>query len=312
MEKRVVITVGDPAGIGPEVVSESVNSLSLEFPSCEFLIVGDEVLLNNSGLKKNSNVSIKQTGELNLSTFQRGKVSSSGGKLSLGYIEEALKLIDKDTPLITAPISKEAINLAGAKWSGHTELLADYFAVEHPVMMMVGENIKVSLVTRHIPLIKVSGELSKGLIVHTIDLTYKVLKDGFKIGFPRIGICGLNPHAGESGLLGKEEDGIIIPAIEVIKKKSIEVSGPFPADTAFIKLKEKHLDALVAMYHDQALIPFKLLDFHDGVNLTLGLPVIRTSPAHGTAMDIVQQKGKIDPGSMKAAIRLAIKLSFDD
>ncbi len=208
--------------------------------------------------------------------------------------------------LVTAPISKERIQKAGFKFPGHTEYLTHEFKAKKSVMMFVSPRLKVSLVTIHEPLKKVSSLLTATKIFDTIDLTYQSLQNDFRIKHPKIAVCGLNPHASEKGLFGNEEAKIIIPAIRRAQKK-MNVMGPYPADSIFHQAAQGKFDAVVALYHDQGLIPVKTLDFHHGVNMTLGLPIIRTSPDQGCAFDIAHQ-GKANPASMKAAMKLAVEV----
>jgi 4-hydroxythreonine-4-phosphate dehydrogenase len=207
--------------------------------------------------------------------------------------------------LVTAPVCKSSINLINPSFSGHTELLALLAGVKKFAMMVMGEEIRVTLVTTHIPIKEVALKLKKDEIVDKIKLTFDFLRDKFHIKEPKIGVCALNPHAGEE-IFGNEEKRIIIPAIEEVKKLGVCAQGPYPADTLFTM--DKKFDGIVAMYHDQGLIPLKLKEFGRGVNITLGLPFIRTSPDHGTAFDIAG-KGIADPNSMIRAIKLASKLS---
>lgn len=211
---------------------------------------------------------------------------------------------------MTAPISKQATSLSGFGFPGHSEYLAYLVGARDFVMMLANKYIKISLVTRHLSLREVPLQLDKEKIFKTILLTYSGLKRYFAIKEPRIAVCALNPHASDGGLLGREEKEIILPAIAMAKKKVKKISGPLPSDTAFMKAKDGSYDSVVAIYHDQALIPLKILDFSSGVNITLGLPFVRTSPLHGTAFDIAA-KFKADPSSLEEAIRWAVRCTLN-
>jgi 4-hydroxythreonine-4-phosphate dehydrogenase len=216
-----------------------------------------------------------------------------------------LKLVDA---VVTAPIAKESWKLAGYHYPGHTELFAEKTGARRYAMMFAGGPLKVALATVHIPLNGLWGRLNIGTVFHPIELLHEALVNWFEIPKPRIAVCGLNPHAGENGQFGDDEERIIAPAILMARDQGIDATGPYPADTVFLAAKDGKYDAVVAMYHDQGLIPVKLLAFDQAVNLTIGLPIVRTSPDHGTAFDIVG-RNRANPGSMRAAIELAIDLA---
>jgi len=274
--------MGDPSGIGPEVTMKALASPKVK-GLADFLVIGEEF----------------------------GSKGVSSGRASIEYVDRALDIVRalEADAIVTAPVSKSSIQKAGfPRFQGHTEYLAERTGTKKFAMMFVGDGLKVSLVTRHIALKLVPDALTTALVSDTISLTHEFLKDRFGIKSPRIGVCGLNPHAGELGAFGTEEAKVIAPAIRRCAKTLKNVRGPIPADSAFYDALNKKYDALVAMYHDQALAPFKMLYFKSGVNLTLGLPFIRTSPDHGTAFDIAG-KGIADPSSMIEAIRLACSLA---
>ena len=225
------------------------------------------------------------------------------------YLEKALELIKarEIDCLVTCPISKEAVNLAGFNWPGHTEYLARYSQSNDFIMMLLNKQLKITLVTRHIPLKSVWLQLNKDKIYKAISLTYKSLKEIFLIKNPRIVVCGLNPHASDNGLIGKEENGIIKPVLRNLRRKIRYLDGPLSADVAISKANRKEYDCVVAMYHDQALIPLKMDGDSPGVNITLGLDFIRTSPLHGTAFDIAKDHTLANPLSLIEAIKLAIR-----
>jgi 4-hydroxythreonine-4-phosphate dehydrogenase len=210
--------------------------------------------------------------------------------------------------IVTAPISKEALGLAGSPFRGHTELVAKRAGAGPPVMFFAGPGMRVALVTTHIPLKKVPAAITKENILHTIRVTAKALETGFGENNPSLAILSLNPHAGESGLLGREEKDILLPAIRAAGKERIRCEGPFPADTAFLAENRKRFSAFVAMYHDQALLAVKLLLFRKSVNITLGTGIIRTSVDHGTAYSLAGT-GKADPASMIQAVKMARRLA---
>ncbi|MEW6170767.1 MAG: 4-hydroxythreonine-4-phosphate dehydrogenase PdxA, partial [Candidatus Omnitrophota bacterium] len=236
------------------------------------------------------------------------KINSFSGKASVEYLDIAVKLLkDKIIDcLVTAPINKEAVKRAGFRYSGHTEYLKDKFNAKHIAMMFVAKNLRLSLVTRHIPLKEVPRKINTKNIEEATTLLYHALKKSFGIKNPKIAICALNPHASDNGLLGKEENRVIIPAIKKLKLKFKNISGPLPADSAFKEAIKNKIDGLLCMYHDQAMIPIKLYAPKDAVNITLGLDFVRTSPAHGTAFNIAGCNCA-DPSSMIAAIKLAIQ-----
>ncbi|MCA9409414.1 MAG: 4-hydroxythreonine-4-phosphate dehydrogenase PdxA, partial [Candidatus Omnitrophica bacterium] len=242
--------------------------------------------------------------------WRLGKPNRVSGQCSLDYLNSAVEFLKKKkiSALVTAPVCKEAIAKFQPHFQGHTEYLADHFNKKNVGMLFVAQNLKTLIVTRHIPLKRVSQSITSSLLVKSIQMTDQALKDYFKIKRPRLAICGLNPHAGENGLLGREEQRIIIPVIKKLHSNRLHIEGPFPADTLFCPDKAKHYDAIIAMYHDQGLIPIKTLYFHKVVNLTIGLPVIRTSPSHGTAFDIAG-KNCANPASMIEAIKLAAQLA---
>ena len=241
---------------------------------------------------------------------KKGKWSSKSGQASLAAVEYATKLAlaKKVDAVVTAPICKEAWHEIGVLHTGHTELLAKICKTKDYSMMFVGGSFRLILATIHIPIKKVSRRITKQHVIRTGITGETALRKYFNFKKPHIAVAGLNPHAGESGLLGNEEQKEIIPAIrELSKRKNLKVSGPLPADTLFYDAMHGKYDLILCMYHDQGLIPFKMLALHSGVNVTAGLPIIRTSPDHGTGFDIAKQR-KANPGAMIAAIRTAIEM----
>ncbi len=309
---RIVITAGDPSGVGAEVALKALASPKIS-GLANFLLIGDAYVIETlkKDMKLKPKVPLLDLGNVPPKTFRYGALSAAFGKASLEYIDKALEIIKSGEAdaLVTAPVNKLAIKSSGVSdFEGHTEYLAAHTGAKDVAMMFVGKSLKVTLVTRHTALKDVPGALSPEHIYRTIMLTHKYLKDFFGIRNPRIGVSGLNPHAGEGGIFGDEEKTLISPAIKKALQQIAGVSGPIPPDVIFYECLNKKFDAVVAMYHDQALIPFKMLYFKEGVNLTLGLPFIRTSPDHGTAFDIAG-KGIADPTSMAEAIMLACRLA---
>jgi 4-hydroxythreonine-4-phosphate dehydrogenase len=282
------VTLGDPKGIGPEVVRKALASKAV-LQGCDTLLFGDTVYYDWNRSKK--------------------LTPSQCGRLSGYYIEEAARsaLRGSVDAIATAPISKEHLNLGGYKYPGHTEFLAHLSRVGEVRMMMAGPSLKTVLVTIHEPLASVSKKLSVAGILKTIEITHDSLKGWFGIRRPRIAVAALNPHAGESGMFGLEEKHMILPAVKKAQAQGWDVTGPHPADTVYHRAVKGEFDCVVSMYHDQGLIPLKLLHFEEAVNITLGLPFVRTSVDHGTAFDIAG-KGVADPSSMIAAIVTAAEI----
>jgi len=301
--------MGDPAGIGPEIILKSLSHIK---GAAEITIIGDSGVFSRlSGFKSIKNdtrfIDLKNVVRRN---FCFGKLKAAYGRASMEYLDCALSLIrakDLDC-LVTAPISKEAIRKAGFKFSGHTEYLARRTHVPDTVMMLFNRDLKFSLVTRHVSLKNVSGLVQEKELIRVICATHDALKNLFAIAEPRIVVCGLNPHASDNGVIGKEENNVIKPALRKLKSRIKYLKGPLSSDIAIAKAYQKEYDAVIAMYHDQALIPLKLSNPLSGVNMTLGLPFVRTSPLHGTAFDIAG-KNLAQPYSMIEAIRLAVQCS---
>ncbi|MCK4352952.1 4-hydroxythreonine-4-phosphate dehydrogenase PdxA [candidate division WOR-3 bacterium] len=300
---KIGITMGDPSGIGPEITLKALNELK-NIPA---IIIGSKSIINEA--KKRFN--IPWTGKvvncmyLKKEDISYGKPSELTGKAAYTSILKGYELIKNKEidALVTAPICKSSMNLAGFKFPGHTELLAKLSHTKRFAMMLCGNTLRVVLVTTHVPLKKVSNLLTKEQIIEKIELTNDFLSVRLGIQSPKIGVCALNPHGGE-GIFGDEETKIINPAVEEANKNGINAEGPYPSDTLF----SQKFDAIIAMYHDQGMIPIKLKEFGHAVNITLGLPFVRTSPDHGTAFDIAG-KGIADPSSMIQAIKLAKKLT---
>jgi len=312
---RVALTIGDPSGIGPAIALKALKILK---DQADFTVIGDKFVLTKSArILKIATLSAKliDLNNVNEKKFKFGKSNALSGKAALEYLDTALELLkgNKVDCLVTCPISKEAVNLSGVKFSGHTEYLAGKTHSGNLVMMLLNDKLKFSLVTRHIALKKVCAHLTKKELENNILDTIKGLRSLFSIKRPRLVVCGVNPHASDNGVIGTEEQRVIIPVIKSLKKRirGAAISGPLPADTAISQAAKGKFDCVIAAYHDQALIPLKLTDFDSGVNLTLGLPFVRTSPLHGTAFDIAQKPALANPCSLVSAIKLAIKCTLN-
>jgi 4-hydroxythreonine-4-phosphate dehydrogenase len=265
-----------------------------------------------NGIAKGGMVGFKKERNEDFQTdyFKKNKPTAEGGRACVSYIKRAVELVisKQVDAIVTAPISKEALKMAGLKWPGHTEMLADLTRTKDYAMMLIGEHLRVILVTIHTALKNVPDLITKQKILKTIRLAKKAC-NMLGIKNPIIAVAGLNPHAGEAGIFGDEEIKKIIPAVKEAVKEGIPVSGPYPPDTVFHKAYKGNIDIVVCMYHDQGLIPLKMIAFDKGVNVTVGLPFIRTSPDHGTAYDIAW-KGIANPSSMIEAIKLAARLKI--
>ncbi len=307
---KIGITMGDPNGIGAEVIVKALSCSEIQ-GLCEPLVFGSEEVLKQAKriVGISSNFEIVKIGDFAGAKLRPGKVDKKAGQASISYIKEAIRyaLESKIDAIVTAPITKESIHIAGAKHPGHTEMLQELTGAKRVAMMFEGDKFRVVLATIHCALSEVPKLIDEEKIFSTIELAHESLVNLFKIDKPRIVVCGLNPHAGEAGAFGNEEILSIVPAVKRAVEKGMDVSGPISADTLFYHAAQGRWDAVIAMYHDQGLIPFKMLSFDDGVNVTLGLPIIRTSPDHGTAYDIAW-RGKANPSSMIAAMEVAVRL----
>jgi len=323
----IAITMGDPAGIGPEIIVKTIAEKKV-CAQCRPVVLGDEGILTYTTGWLKSTVTIKRIEEPEQGVFEAGTLNlisltdltpekvplgapqKMGGEASYRYIERGVRWAQRGIvdAVVTAPISKEALNAAGHPFPGHTELLAALTEAEDPVMMLAGPRLRVVLVTIHLPLRAVPTALSRKRITKTIRTTDQGLREYWAITSPHLAVAGLNPHAGEGGLFGSEEQEVIMPAIDECRREGVAVDGPFPPDSLFYHAASGRYDAVVSMYHDQGLIPLKLLHFRDGVNITLGLPIIRTSVDHGTGYDIAGQ-GVADATSLINAVLAASKMA---
>ncbi len=305
--KKVVITTGDPAGCGPYITLKAIDDLG----NCgaEFYVVGDRKILSRFAIYKkiDKRINLIDLNTAGIDKLKAGYASKLSGCASVSYLDCALKIMSECgiKRLVTAPLSKEAVQLSLASFSGHSEYLAEYFKCRIE-MMMVSNKLKTVLFTRHIPFKKIPVFITKTNLNNTFNLVLESLKGIFKIKQPRIAVASLNPHAGRDTFLDKEEKIID----KVIRNFSGNFYGPYPSDSLFVKSAIKQYDCIIALYHDQGMIPFKLLSMTTGVNLTVGLPIIRTSPAHGVALNVMRSNKKPFASSMGEAIKLAIKLSI--
>ncbi len=286
MKPRVAITVGDPAGIGPEIARKAAEDSRVR-SACEPVLYGPE----------------------DVGAFEVGVVSAAAGRAAFETITAAVRdaqagLVDA---IATAPVNKLAFSRAGLAWKGHTDLLANLTGSPKVAMMFWSEPLKVVLATIHVPLAEVPRLVTRETLSDIIELTARELPR-FGIPAPRLALAGLNPHAGEDGLLGSEEEEVLRPVVAAARERGVQIDGPFPGDTVFVRAARGEFDAVIACYHDQGLIPVKLLAFGQAVNVTLGLPIIRTSVDHGTAFDIAG-RDVADPSSMITATLLAAQLA---
>ncbi len=318
----IAITMGCPAGIGPEIILKYFSSQpSSERPPS--VVIGDTSVLLETGRNLDlpapvhswlpgnevvkDHINILDLQSLSSGTVVPGQPDRTTGTAMMLYLERAVTLCTGSmlAGITTCPISKETMNAAGYHFPGHTEFLAQRTHSENVIMMMAGSRLKITLATIHCSLSSVPSLLTAGKLRTLIELTQRALQIDFGIRSPKIAVAGLNPHGGEHGLFGTEEQEVIQPAIEHMRKiHAIDVSGPFPPDTVFYKAAAGDFDVVICMYHDQGLIPFKMIHFTDGVNVTLGLPLVRTSVDHGTAYDIAGQ-GRADHRSLSAAVEMA-------
>jgi len=317
------ISMGDPAGIGPEILVKALDNSKIH-SVCRPIVIGDTTILKKAMQFLSTPLTIipvdhpadaiddpKTISIINISSLTEDVTCLSSptidtGKAMENYIIQGVDLARNNEidGLVTCPITKTGLKIAGSKFHGHTELIAEKTGAKNFAMMLAGKQLKVVLVSIHIPICQVAKTLSIQNISQTILLTRNSLVQRFGIPFPRIAVAGLNPHAGEESMFGNEEEKIIAPAVDLAVKQGLHIDGPLPPDTVFFHAVNGKYDAVICMYHDQGLIPFKLVHFKDGVNTTLGLPIIRTSVDHGTAYDIAWQ-GRADPTSLMEAIYMA-------
>ena len=307
LKPKIAITIGDPSGIGPEIVFRAVNSLKVQ-RVCSPVVIGDKKIISQyfDINKKTNKTEFVFSSDYNKSVAI-GKPSKLSGLIACDAIRTAVKMCleHKTKSMVTAPVSKESFKYAGLKFAGHTEFLADLTKSKDYCMMMICDNINSVMVTRHLPVSKVSSILKQKDIVSTTKLSADFIKKVLKRK-PKIVICALNPHAGDNGILGNDEKKTIIPAINKLKKQQYDICGFYPVDVAWAKFLKNKYDLIVGMYHDQIMLPLKILNPKKIVNVTVGLPFVRTSPGHGTAFDIAG-KNIADSSTMEQAIIYAAK-----
>lgn len=307
VKPKVAITIGDPAGIGPEIVYRATDSLKVQ-RVCSPVVVGDKNVISKyfNIYKKSNKIEFVFSSNYN-KNIKIGKPSKISGLIACDAIRQAVKMcmLKQTKSMVSAPVSKESFKFAGLKHSGHTEFLAELTKTKNYCMMMICDNINSVMITRHLPISKISSILTKKDIVSTTKLSANFIKQILKKN-PKIMMCALNPHAGDNGILGNDEKETIIPAIKHLKKENYNIVGLYPVDVAWQKFLQNKYDLIVAMYHDQIMLPLKILNPKKIVNVTVGLPFIRTSPGHGTAFDIAG-KNIADFSSMEEAIIYAVK-----
>ncbi len=332
MQKPLIITMGDPTGVGPEIIVQALCSGVFTDLARPLVVVGDLGVLQraatvcgvNARLQRGSQralatdemlvgdylLPVRALSQLDLAQQRYGQPELSSGRAMADYISWACDacLAGDAAGMVTAPINKQALQAAGVDFPGHTELLADRCQVDEVVMMLAGERLRVCMVTTHCALREVPQRLSAERILTTMRIVSSSLQQQFGLEQPRLAVLALNPHAGEGGLFGDEETRHIAPAIEAARAEGIVASGPHSADTLFWFATQGQYDAVICMYHDQGLIPLKLLHFDDGVNVTLGLPIVRTSVDHGTAYDLAGT-GQASSASLIAAVKMAVGMA---
>ncbi len=319
---RLALTIGDPAGVGPEIFAKLLDRAI--FPeTAEFIVIGgaDALLGEIPALEERLRVVGDDEAErawegpfpvvVDIGSSGRvpvGKPTAEGGRIAARSIEVAVELVDREgiDGIVTGPVSKEALGLAGYSYMGHTEMLADLLRAPDCQMMMVAGDFRVLILTRHMPLREVAGAITRERIVSAVRIANDALERDFGVERPHIAVAALNPHAGDGGLIGDEDDRVVAPAVSELREAGLNVDGPFPADSLFHSQRRRGYDALVALYHDQGMIPFKMEAFDRGVNVTVGLPVVRTSVCHGTAYDIAG-RSVAETGSLEAAVELAVE-----
>lgn len=304
---RIALTTGEPAGIGPEIAIAALDALPA---GVECVLIGDRSLFAHARLPGGASIDHVALG----APAVAGRLDVRNAHYVLAMLDRALAgtRSGEFDAVVTAPVHKSVLNDAGIRFTGHTEYLAQKTGAQRVVMMLVGGEaahpLRVALATTHLPLAHVPRAITIDGLVETIEVLHADLAAKFGIASPRIGVCGLNPHAGEGGHLGREEIEVIAPALERLRARGIALDGPLPADTVFVPANARRYDAILAMYHDQGLAPLKYASFGHGVNVTLGLPFVRTSVDHGTALDLAGT-GRADAGSLRAALALAVELA---
>jgi 4-hydroxythreonine-4-phosphate dehydrogenase len=322
----LAITMGDPAGIGPEVVAKALGR-DATWQACRPVVIGDWAVMARAAALVGSALAVRRVdspedggtgreirvmpaGGETLEGLPWGRLDPRAARAQVAYVRRAvdLAMAGSVAAMVTGPVHKKGLRLAGVPHPGHTEMLADWTGATEVAMMLAGVHLRVVPVTLHVSLRDAVGTITTEAICRSLRLTHGALGAWFGLPRPRLAVSGLNPHAGDGGLFGSEEETIIAPAVQAARDSGLNVEGPLPPDAVFLMAADGRFDAVVAMYHDQALIPLKLLDRDNAVNVTLGLPIIRTSVDHGTAYDIAGA-GMASEGSMAAAITLAARLA---
>jgi 4-hydroxythreonine-4-phosphate dehydrogenase len=300
----IAVTTGEPAGVGPELAAALLGT---DWPGVRIVLIGDRALLEQRGGRPIPEANVVHV-PLAVPSVA-GKLDAANARYVLDVLDAAVDgcTAGRFDAMVTAPVHKGVINDAGVPFTGHTEYLAERTGARVPVMMLVGGGLRVALATTHLPLSEVSAAITGERLVDVLTVLDADLKTRFGLATPRILVCGLNPHAGEGGHLGREELDVIEPTLARLRAAGLRLTGPVPADTAFLPERIAGHDAVLAMYHDQGLPVLKRAAFGAGVNVTLGLPIVRTSVDHGTALDLAGT-GRADPGSLVAAARLAVEL----
>ncbi len=320
---RIAVTMGDPSGVGPEVCAKAFasskmaevaqpvyyGSLRVLLEACRIVEANARRVENGVEIEGNF-IEVVEPESLKLTGITPGKLSEEGARLMMWAVKRAVEdaLEGRVEAVVTSPINKEGIRLAGLDYPGHTEFIRDLTGAERVVMMLAGESLKVALVTIHVALKKALQLITAEKVLETIEVVHRDFVSRLGVEKPRIAVAGVNPHAGEGGLFGDEEQNHVIPAVEAARAAGIDASGPYPPDTVFYRAYRGEFDVVIAQYHDQGLIPLKLIHFDTGVNVSLGLPIVRTSVDHGTAYDIAW-KGVASESSLLAAIRMAVAMS---
>jgi 4-hydroxythreonine-4-phosphate dehydrogenase len=302
---RIAISMGDPFGIGPEVTVKALADPEIA-RLARYVVAGEEWLLRQTAAQLGLPApgAILSLGVLPPEGYRPGRLEAVGGRAAIAYIRAAAQLClqGEADAMTTGPVNKEAVTRAGIPFTGHTEYIAELCGAEESRMLLVNDRLRVVHVTTHVGL-RQACQVEMARVLQTIRLGHQAARR-LGIASPRIAVCGLNPHAGENGLFGDEDQTAIRPAVEAAQAEGLGCEGPLPADTLFVQAVRGKYDLVVAMYHDQGHIPMKLLDFEHTINVSLGLPILRTSVDHGTAFDIAGQN-RANPDSMKAALRLA-------
>jgi 4-hydroxythreonine-4-phosphate dehydrogenase len=331
---RLALTQGDPCGIGPEIVVKALLKWQSDLP-CPLVLIGDPAVLQEAGRRFTSGKTQKflasaatigpgdplpapeqaplvilSVSRLDPARLKPGAPGPEEGKAMRAAIEAGVRLCRSGgaDALVTGPITKAAMLAGGSQHGGHTELLAELLGVERPVMMLMNDRLRVVLATTHLPLAEVPKRLSAEALLHLLRVTDQGLRQDLGIEKPRLLVAGLNPHAGEGGRLGREDQEVIAPAVARARAEGIAAEGPLAADSLFARALRERADAVVCMYHDQGLAPLKMLDFENTVQVTLGLPIVRTSVGHGSAPDIAGQ-GRASPQSLLRAVEWALKIA---